>query len=73
MQAQLLKTAVSKNVQDNQETQSAEYNQKTGGQIQQNIVLIGNQVGQISKDIKAGIIEGGDGMELLIPRALKGG
>ena len=62
MKRQLFKAAVPQNIQNNQETQTAEYDQKTCGQIQQYVILVGNQVCKISQNVKAGVIKGGNGM-----------
>ena len=51
------------NIQNHQEAQASEDDQETGGHVQQDIRLIGDQVPQPAQNVKARVVEGRDGVE----------
>ena len=48
---------------DDQETDAAKKDQPAGDQVEQQIVPVGDQVLEVAQDVKAGVVEGGDGVE----------
>ena len=57
MKAELFKRPRFQNIQDDQESEAAEYDQPAGGKIQKYVILIWDQIGQPAQDIKPGIIK----------------
>ena len=71
MKHKLLEFSLLQNIHNDKETDTAKENQSAGGQIQQDILLIRDQISQSAQNIKSRIVKRRNGMEYTDSKGMK--
>ena len=69
VQGQFSERPLPENIQNDQISQTSEDDQKTGGQIQENVVLVGDQIAQPARISKPELLKAAMEWKMLMPMA----